>query len=142
MLCGLFCGVVRVATHLLLLLLILLYIFLSINLIYQLCGSKYIRIDKLEDYLIICRNTYIWVIYIWVTCCIFVCNLLPRLIKNLLSPLYLCKNVTSICNLSHKIELHLNKVRRDLQRFLLVLHIFLIFYELKYTPDKDFFPFF
>ena len=93
---------------------------------------KYIWIDKLEGYLMICRNAYI--------CCIYICNLLPRVIKNLLSPLYLRQIVISIHKLSHKIELNLKRLGRGLQRFLLAFSPFCD--ELKYTPNRDFFPFF
>ena len=94
----------------------------------------------------ICRNAFIWFyLYIYI-CCIYVCNLLPRLIKNLSNPLYLWKIVTSIFKLSRKTELHLNRVGRGLQRFLLAFPHF--FEELKNIKKfiqkniKYFFPFF
>jgi len=65
----------------------------------------------------------------------FVFNLLPWLIKNPLSPLCFWKIVTSIYKLSHKIELHLNRVGRGLQRFPSAFSPF--FDELKYNPGQS-----
>ena len=70
--------------------------------------------------------------------CLYVCN--GQAIKDLSSPLYLRQIVKFIRKMSHKIGLNLNRLDRGLQRFLLPFSPFCD--ELKYTPDRDFFPFF